>query len=195
MASSHLAATADTPVDWDSDLLKALYDLVFSTPDREVAGVLVGTRADAAAGSLPVVRAAIPATEGYVPGQAALFEHQVWAQVNATMARHYAGLDVVGWYVSRPDHGTTLTAADVANHGRWFGRRDQVLMAVDSRRYRAAIYGWSTQGLTQLSEGPIARRYTRPPRLGFPTAAVALLAVTGMAFGALAFLIAQAIGG
>jgi proteasome lid subunit RPN8/RPN11 len=195
MESSHIAAAPETPVDWDSDLLKALYDLVFSTPDHEVAGVLVGTRANGSSRGLPVVRAAIPATEGYVPGQAAMFEHEVWAHVNATMARHYAGLDVVGWYVSRPDHGTTLTAADANNHARWFARRDQVLMVVDSRTYRAAIYAWTADGLAQVSEGPVARRYTRPRRLGFPVAGVALLAVIGMALGALAFLIAQAIGG
>jgi proteasome lid subunit RPN8/RPN11 len=188
-------ARVETPVDWESDLLKALYDLLFSTPDIEVAGVLVGSPQNGSAGSLPLVRAAIPATQGYAPGQAALFEHQVWAQVNATMARYYAGLEVVGWYVSRPDQGTTLTAADVTNHGRWFARPDQILMAVDSRSHHAAIYGWTPDGLTQLSEGPVARRYTRPGRPGFPTAGVGLLVVIGIVVGALAFLVAQAIGG
>jgi len=31
------------PAEWDSELLKALYELVFSSTDREVAGVLVGS--------------------------------------------------------------------------------------------------------------------------------------------------------
>jgi proteasome lid subunit RPN8/RPN11 len=185
----------EQPADWDSELLRALYELAFSTPDREVAGVLVGS-IDEGAGPLPSqVRAAIPATQGFTVGQASLFGHQTWAQVYQAMADHYGGLEVVGWYVSRPGHGTEPTETDVVNHQRWFARPDQLLLLVDSLSHRAAVYGWGTDGLRQITEGPIARRFTHPPRLGFPMAAAAMLAVIGVVVGALAYLLAQVIGG
>jgi hypothetical protein len=188
-------AVADAPIDWDAGVLKALYGLVFSMPDREVAGVLVGVPPAGTETGLPFIRAAIPATQGYMPGQASLFLHQTWAQVHATMARHYAGLEAVGWYVSRAGQGTGLTEADVLNHRRWFARPDQVLLVVDSLTHHAAVYAWSGGQLVQLTEGAVARRYTRPPRSGFPLAGVGLLVVLGVALGIVAFVIAQALGG
>jgi len=186
---------AEAPVDWDAGVLKALYELVFSMPDREVAGVLVGVPPEGNATGLPFVRAAIPATHGFMPGQASLFVHQTWAHVHATMARYYAGLEAVGWYVSRPGQGTGLTEADILNHRRWFARPDHVLLVVDSLSHQAAVYAWSGGQLVRVTEGAVARRYTRPPRPGFPLAGVGLLAVLGVAIGIIAFVIAQALGG
>lgn len=192
--NAHPPALTDTPADWDSDLLKALYQLVFSSPDREVGGVLVGDSANNGGSNLPLVRAAIPATQGFVPGQAATFTHQTWSYVYASMARYYAGLEPVGWYISRPGRGTELTDAEVANHSRWFARPDQILLAVDSQSHRAAIYGWSGGRVRLITEGPVARRYTHPPRLGLPSAALAMLVLIGVAGGALAFLVTRLVG-
>lgn len=186
---------ADAPVDWDDGVLKALYELVFSMPDREVAGVLVGVPPAGSGTGLPFVRAAIPATQGFVPGQSSLFVHQTWAYVHQTMARHYQGLEAVGWYVSRPRQGTGLTEADMLNHRRWFARPDQVLLVVDSAAHRAAVYAWADGQLVRVTEGAVARRYTRPPRPSFPFAGVGVLAMLGVAIGVIAFIIAQALGG
>jgi hypothetical protein len=185
---------AESPAQWDADLLQALYELVFSSPDREAAGVLVGVPLDDLA-ALPVVRAAIPATQGFTPGQASLFTHNTWAQVHTMMAKHYRGLHTVGWYVSRPGNGTELTEADVLNHSRWFAHPGQILLVVDSQTHQAALYAWVSGRLTLVTAGPIARRYTRPTRLTFPVAGVGLLVVLGVALGAVSFIFAQALGG
>src|SRR5436190_734385 len=103
---------------WEDGVLSSLYRVAFSTPDREVGGVLVGV--GATDGRPPQIQAIIPAAEGYTPGQASNFTHQTWAFVHETMARHYEGLEIVGWYVSRPGAGTELTPGDLANHHRWF---------------------------------------------------------------------------
>jgi proteasome lid subunit RPN8/RPN11 len=192
--SATQSARAASPAEWDSGVLAALYQLVFATPDREVAGVLVGTPSEHGA-DWPRVRAAIPATQGFVNGKAATFHHDTWARLHTTMARHYPGLAVLGWYVSRPGHGTQLSAADHANHRMWFARPDQLLLVVDSRSHRAAIYAWHENQLARLTEGPVARRYTHPPKTRFPGGAVSLLAGLGVGTGALAFLVAQVIGG
>lgn len=186
---------SEPPAEWDAGVLKALYELVFSQPDREVAGVLVGVPAAGTENGLPFVRAAIPTTQGFMPGQASLFVHETWAQVHATMARYYPGLETVGWYVSRPGLGTNPTESDILNHSRWFARRDQLLMIVDSVSHRAAMYVWDHGRLVQLTDGPIARRYARPPRPRFPAAGVGVLALMGIVIGIIAFVIAQALGG
>jgi hypothetical protein len=188
-------SVADAPVEWDHGLLKVLYGLLFSAPDRELAGVLVGVPPEGSHAGLPLVRAAIPATQGFIPGRAALFVHQTWAQVHQAMARHYQGLETVGWYVSRPGQGTGLTEVDVLNHRRWFSRPDQVLFVADSISHRAAVYAWASGRLVQVTEGPVAPRYTQPPRLRFPVAWISLLTVPGFALGAIAFIVAQALGG
>jgi proteasome lid subunit RPN8/RPN11 len=189
------SALVDAAPDWDSEVLRALYQLVFASTDREVAGVLVGSPPDPRGGGLPVVRAAIPATQSFVRGEASTFAYVTWAHVHDAMARYYPGLDTIGWYVSRPGGGTALTTADLANHRRWFDRPGQIVLVVDSLSHRAALYGQEGHELVPLTEGPVARRYTHPPRPRFPLAGIAVLAVAGIGTGAFSFLIAQALGG
>lgn len=175
--------------DWDEGVLASLYQAAFATSDREVAGVLVGSPAAAGA---PQIRAVIPAAEGLQVGQAAQFTHQTWAHVHQAMADHYQGLEVVGWYLSRPGQGTGLTDADTANHHRWFGLPHQVLLMLDSRSLRGALYTPGPTGLVQVHEGPVARRYTNPAPSTGVAAAVALLVTIGVLLGAFVFAIAVA---
>ncbi len=187
------AAVVDAPADWDSEVLRALYQLVFAAPDRELAVVLVGSPPGDP--GLPVVRAAIPATQSFVAGQASTFVHATWSHIHDAMARYYPGLDTVGWYVSRPGTGTATTHADLANHKRWFDRPGQILLVVDSLSHSAALYEYSHGDLVRLTEGPVARRFTHPPRPGYPIAAIGILSVFGVACGTFSFLIAHALGG
>lgn len=175
----------DSVPDWAKGVLESLYEVAFATIDREVAGVLVGQ--PAAGSDVPQIRAIIPAAEGYQIGQAAMFGHESWAHVHTAMSRHYAGLELVGWYISRPGNGTQMTDADMLNHQRWFARHDQVLLVLDSRSHRGALYAWSGDRLARISEGPVARRYTRPPRDSAPVAALILLTAFGILIGIAVF--------
>ena len=189
------SALADSPADWEPEVLQALYQLVFASPDRELAGVLVGSTHEHSDRGLPVIRAAIPATQGFAPGDASMFAYVTWAHVLDAMARYYPGLDTIGWYVSRPGQGTGVMPEDIANQRRWFDRSGQILLVVDSLSHRAALYGYHAGELVELTEGPVARRFTRPGRPRYPFAGIGLLAVSGVAFGAFSFLVAQALGG
>lgn len=171
-------------------VLSSLYEVAFSTPDREVAGVFAGNPGPS--GSLPGIHAVIPAAQGTGLGQAAVFGHDVWAVVHQAMARHYVGLEIVGWFISRPGHGTDPGPADLANHSASFGQPHQVLLVLDSRAHRGALYGWHEGRLFQLHEGPVERRWTRPPRPRAPIAAVTVLAVLGVLLGTVLFLLTQA---
>jgi proteasome lid subunit RPN8/RPN11 len=175
---------------WDSELLSALYTLVFSSPDREVAGVLVGQTADATR-RMPLVRAAIPTA-----GPTAAFAHQTWAQVHADMARYYPDLESVGWYVSRPGHGVGLTETDLANHRRWFARPDQILLIVDSRTHQVAVYAWVGGQLACVGQGPVTRRIGgHASSAGLPVAALGMLVLIGVTLGVISFIVGQALGG
>jgi proteasome lid subunit RPN8/RPN11 len=187
---AQVTADLDPAPGWSDGVLASLYEVAFATPDREVAGVLVGTVGGP--GQPPQVRAVIPAAQGLQPGQASQFTHQTWAYIHETMGRHYAGLEVMGWYLARPGMGTELLDPDVANHQRWFGSPGQILLALDSRAYRGALYQRHGTAMTRLHEGPVERRYTRPAREGRPAAALMLLTVLGIALGSLGFLLYQA---
>jgi len=168
-----------------------LYEVAFSATDREMAGVLVGL--PTVGGGASSVQAVIPASHGHTPGQAAMFSHATWAYVHQTMARHYQGLEVVGWYVSRPGQGTTLLDADLVNHQRWFTRPDQVVLVFDSQTHRGSLYAWGAGGLAQIHEGPVTRRYARPERRRAPVGALCFLVALGAFLGAVSFLLIQTI--
>lgn len=179
---------------WDDGVLASLYQVAFSAPDREVAGVLVGT--PSGPGLSPQIHAVIPAAEGHLRGQGSQFTHQTWAYVHQTMADHYQGLEVVGWYLSRPGGGTTLQDPEQANHLLWFSRGQQILLVLDSLTHRGALYAPAGPSgrLIEVHEGPVSRRHTRPPaqRQGRPLAALAILICLGVLAGALLFVVSEA---
>jgi proteasome lid subunit RPN8/RPN11 len=173
--------TPDVTPDWSRGVLESFYRVVFSRPDTEIAGLLVGRTG--AAGSAQVA-AVIPLHEGGFFGAGAAFSHQGWAYAHGLMARHYPGLEIVGWYVSRPGAGTAMSAGEIAAHERWFAQPHAIALIVDSTAMRGALVGRRDGQLVELHEGPIERRYTHRPRVGSPWRAYALLAVCGAGIGA-----------
>lgn len=172
--------------DWDDGVLETLYALVFGEPDVAQAGVLVGH--DDGGPGLPAVLAVIPAGKVAPPAHAVL-GHTEWAYVHEAMARHYAGLQLVGWWASRPMQGTGLNEIEVKVMGEYFAAERRVGMVFDSRRYQGALYGWRGGQIARLHEGPIPRKRTRRLRHG-RTATGATIAVTaGLLTGLVAWLL------
>ncbi len=176
-----LAGIAANP-DWDEGVLEALYEAAFSQPGAEIIGVLVGLRSQTAAP--PRIAAMIPASTARFPQRAAL-DHSAWAYIHSTMARYYAGLDTVGWWVSRPGPDTHLDEHELAAAGSLFTRPGQIGFVFDSQHRSAALYGWHDGHYHRLHEGPIPRRLTRARPTGSPWP-LALSAVgIGVAMGVL----------
>lgn len=177
----------DVAPDWSGGVLESFYRVVFARPDVEISGVLVGR-----VGSMGAARveAVIPLHEAGLLGAGAAFSHQGWAYAHSVMAQHYLGLEIVGWYVSRPNAGTRLAPSEVAQHARWFPQPHNIALVVDSAAMRGALLGWRDGQLAELHEGPIERRYTRgtvqPPEAW---RSYLLLAACGSALGAAAHLI------
>lgn len=174
--------SAEAAPDWSSGVLESLHGVVFARPDAEISGVLVGRNVALGAAR---VEAVIPLHDAGIYGSGAAFSHRGWAYAHSVMAQHYPGLEILGWYVSRPNTGTRLTEPEAIQHARWFPQPHHIALVVDSSAMRGALLGWRDGRLTELHEGPIQRRYTRPSRPpATPWRAYLLLAACGSALGA-----------
>lgn len=156
-----VAAGAPLPApEWDEGVLQALYEAAFSKPDSEIVGVLVGR--PSRAGMPQRISAMIPASTAPAPEHAQL-NHQAWAYIHSTMARYYAGLSIVGWWVSRPGPDTKLGHTELAAAAESFARPNQFGFVFDSRHRRAALYGWHDGRYAFIHEQLVPRRLTRAP--------------------------------
>jgi hypothetical protein len=148
-----------TGPEWEEGVLGALYDAAFSQPGAEIVGVLVGQPSRTAIP--PRIAAMIPASTARVPERAHL-NHEAWAYIHATMARYYSGLDIVGWWISRPGPDASLDNSELEAAGESFARPNQFGFVFDSKHRQAALYGWREGRYVQVREGPVPRRLTRP---------------------------------
>jgi len=173
---------------WDEGVLQALYEAAFGQPGAEIVGVLVGR--SSVTNVPPRIAAMIPASTARFPERAQL-NHDAWAYIHATMARYYAGLEIVGWWVSRPGPDTGLDRAELEAAGELFARPNQFGFVFDSRHRRAALYGWQSGNYVRVHEGPVPRRLTRPRESDSGPLRAALRAVgLGVAMGVAGWLVA-----
>lgn len=158
--SAPAAGSQSTPgPHWDEGVLQALYEAAFSQPGAEIVGVLVGHTSQTA--TPPRIAAMIPASSARFPEHAQL-DHEAWSYIHATMARYYAGLEIVGWWVSRPGPDAALEHAELEAAGESFARPSQFGFVFDSQHRRAALYGLQEGRYVRVHEGPVPRRLTRP---------------------------------
>jgi hypothetical protein len=136
-----------------------LYEAAFSQPGAEIVGVLVGYPSRTTVP--PRIAAMIPASSARFPDRAQL-DHDAWSYIHATMARYYANLEIVGWWMSRPGPDAALARAELEAAGESFARANQFGFVFDSRHRRAALYGWHDGRYVRVHEGPVPRRLTRP---------------------------------
>jgi hypothetical protein len=146
---------------WDEGVLQALYEAAFSQPGTEIVGVLVGHPSSTS--MPPRIAAMIPASTARFPDRAQL-DHEAWSYVHATMARYYAGLDIVGWWVSRPGPNAELDVGELRAASESFSRPSQFGFVFDSHHRQAALYGWQGGRYVRIHEGPVPRWLTRPRR-------------------------------
>ncbi len=159
LSSEPYSQTGSAGPEWDEGVLQALYDAAFSKPGSEIVGVLVGQPSRTSVA--PRISAMIPASTARHPQRAQL-NHEAWAYIHATMARYYMGLDIVGWWISRPGPDTKLDRAELESASEWFARPSQFGFVFDSRHRQAALYGWYDGRYVCIHEGPVPRRLTRP---------------------------------
>lgn len=178
--------------EWDAGVLHALYEAAFSKPSSEIVGVLVGHPSRT---SMPQrISAMIPASSARAPEHAQL-NHEAWAYVHSMMARYYPGLDIVGWWVSRPGPDTKLGHAELEAAAESFARPNQFGFVFDSRHRRAALYGWDDGRYVYIQEQLVPRQLTRAPaRLASPLRPAVTAFGLGLGLGIVGWLAAGSPG-
>jgi proteasome lid subunit RPN8/RPN11 len=140
-----------------------IYQHVFSNPDREVGGVLVGSQIDAGVS----VRGMIPALEAVGERAAVTFTHDAWEIVHRELDRHFPDQQIVGWYHSHPGFGIFLSRDDLFIHESFFSERWQFAYVIDPIGLEEGEFRWGEGGVVEAG-----RRAILPPA-GFPSQAKA----------------------
>lgn len=141
----------------DDNVVQAIEDHVHSDIDREVGGILVGTR-----GEVVAVEAAIPALKAVGERANVTFTHDVWDEVHAEIEKEYPGKDIVGWYHSHPGFGIFLSGYDRFIHENFFSDHAMIALVVDPLAGQLGWFGWVGGQIELLEEGP-SRKAETPP--------------------------------
>jgi len=143
---------------WRHGVRDAIYDHVFSSPDAEVGGFLLGSVGDDAklriAESRPAVAARMTATS-------VTFTQDDWADVLAHLERSEQEWRIVGWYHSHPGYGIFLSGFDLFIHQNFFAHAGQVAHVVDPIGGRDGLFGWRDGQVVKFAE-----HVTERPALG-----------------------------
>ncbi len=136
-----------------------IYEHVFSSPDAEVAGVLVGPPRD---DGPVVIEGRIEARDADNQVASVTFTHESWASIYEQLESEFTGLGIVGWYHSHPGFGIFLSDHDLFIHQNFFPGKRQVAYVVDPLSAREGFFGWEDGEIEKLFEratarGPIAR--------------------------------------
>jgi proteasome lid subunit RPN8/RPN11 len=129
--------------------LERIYQHVWSHPDNEVGGVLVGE--DLGDGSAIVV-GSIPALAATGQRDSITFTHEAWQQIHRRLDHDYPGKHIVGWYHSHPGFGIFFSEHDKFVHRFFFSSPHQIGLVVDPLAGEQGIFGWR-DGEVDLVEG------------------------------------------
>lgn len=131
--------------------------------DRELGGVLLGTAACSAEGTIVVVEAAIPALHTDASRGSVTFTHDTWEEINRIKDRDHPDKRIVGWYHTHPGFGLFLSDYDVFIHRNFFSLPWQVALVVDPRKGESGFFVWEGGELAGPREFGVAGPAAPPP--------------------------------
>lgn len=134
---------------------EAVIEHVFSSPEHEVGGVLVGEIRQVPAET--IVRAAIPALQATSERASVTFTHDAWETVHQVLERDYPGQAIVGWYHSHPGFGIFLSQHDLFIQENFFSGPGQIAHVVDPQAGTEGLFGWRDGAIAPLIERPTRR--------------------------------------
>lgn len=109
----------------------------------ELGGILLGSAACSAEGTLVSIEAAIPAARTAASRASMTFTHDTWADINRRKDRDYPDKRIVGWYHTHPGFGLFLSEHDLFIHRSFFNQPWQVALVVDPRAGSSGFFVWS----------------------------------------------------
>jgi len=140
--------------------LRSMYPHVFDNQDREVGGVIVGSKDKS---GLPMIHASIPAMQADEQRATLTFTQESWENVHRIMDSHYEGCEIVGWYHSHPGFGIFLSEHDLFIHRNFFGDISQVAYVIDPVAGTEGIFTWQDGDVKELFEQPTAEGWAIVP--------------------------------
>ncbi len=120
--------------------------------NTELGGVLVGTAAAAAEGTLVFVEASIRALHTDAARGSVTFTHDTWEQINRIKDRDHPDKRIVGWYHTHPGFGLFLSNYDQFIHRNFFSLPWQVAWVVDPRAQESGVFVWKDGELSGPQE-------------------------------------------
>lgn len=132
----------------------AIYEHVFSHPDAEVGGVLVGSRMG---DGHSLVSGSVRANTARGDLTTLTFTHEAWEEIHATIEREHNGREIVGWYHSHPGHGIFLSGHDKFIHQNFFGDPACLALVIDPLDGREGLFGWRTGEIVHFWERETSR--------------------------------------
>lgn len=130
----------------DAALARDIYEHCFSTMDREVGGVLVGTMKR---GSAPQVNASIRAQQADETAAQLRFTQDTWEHIHRELQAKHPGEQIVGWYHSHPGYGLFLSEQDLFIHHNFFQNRSQIALVLDPVAGEEAVFAWRPTGVEE----------------------------------------------
>lgn len=180
------------PVEISREVREEIYEHVFSSPDAEVAGVLVGPPSKS--GPI-IVSGRIEASDADNQLASVTFTHESWSAIYEDLEKNHDGMEIVGWYHSHPGFGIFLSDHDLFIHQNFFSGERQVAFVVDPLSAEEGIFGWDGGAVEKLSERPTDRKPVTREAPTRPVATQAPSRRTRMLAGVIALLIFGAIIG
>jgi proteasome lid subunit RPN8/RPN11 len=163
----------DAREDADLGLEVVVWDQVFAEVQRhtatdlenEVAGFLLGSTVETAAGTpAVVVEASLSAKHVRSGATHAEFTHDTWTTFHEEREARYGGMRIVGWYHTHPNIGLFLSKYDTFIHENFFKDDDRIALVVDPvqgtssffKRVDGKLDPFHSFGFTELSSSATA---------------------------------------
>lgn len=133
----------------DEPALRATQAHALSSPDREVAGVLVGPRPEKQPDGRYLVHVidSIIAKHTVMHGASVTYTPESWRYVNDKLAERYPDETavMVGWYHTHPGFGIFLSGMDLFIHQNFFTQIWHVAFVLDPRAHTSGFFCWDRQ--------------------------------------------------
>ena len=137
-----------------------MYGHVFHNSDREVGGVLVGSKE----GDLPIIHASIRAMKADEQRATLTFTQDSWEYVHRVIDEHFQDCEIVGWYHSHPGFGIFLSEHDKFIHRNFFNDPSQIAYVIDPVAGTEGVFTWQDGEIQPLFEQQTPDSWGNPAR-------------------------------
>lgn len=133
----------------DEPALRAAQNHALSSLNREVAGVLIGSRPEKQPDGRYIVHIfdTIIARHTVMQGASVTYTPESWRYLNDTLRERYPDdtAVMVGWYHTHPGFGIFLSGMDLFIHQNFFTQIWHVAMVLDPRARTSGFFCWDRQ--------------------------------------------------